>query len=206
MNCPIHPPKYYKNENLDSVREFINKNGFAILISQVDGKPWATHIPLLLDKDVNDKDILIGHISRANSQWKDFDANEEMLVVFSGPNAYVSASWYDHENVPTWNYIAVHVYGRIHIIEGEFLIQQLSKLVDKYESDMQRPVKVDKMSKEFVESQIKGIVGFEIEITDIQAVMKLSQNRDDKNYDRVINGLEQKGDINSLEIARLMKK
>ncbi|MBK7709962.1 MAG: FMN-binding negative transcriptional regulator [Bacteroidales bacterium] len=202
----MHPPKYYKNENLDSVREFINKNGFAILISQVDGKPWATHIPLLLDKDVNDKDILIGHISRANSQWKDFDANEEMLVVFSGPNAYVSASWYDHENVPTWNYIAVHVYGRIHIIEGEFLIQQLSKLVDKYESDMQRPVKVDKMSKEFVESQIKGIVGFEIEITDIQAVMKLSQNRDDKNYDRVINGLEQKGDINSLEIARLMKK
>ncbi|MBK8883336.1 MAG: FMN-binding negative transcriptional regulator [Bacteroidales bacterium] len=202
----MHPPKYYKNENLDSVREFINKNDFVILISQVDGKPWATHIPLLLDKDVNDKDILIGHISRANSQWKDFDANEEMLVVFSGPNAYVSASWYDHENVPTWNYIAVHVYGRIHIIEGEFLIQQLSKLVDKYESDMQRPVKVDKMTKEFVESQIKGIVGFEIEITDIQAVMKLSQNRDDKNYDRVINGLEQKGDINSLEIARLMKK
>ncbi len=202
----MYIPKYYKNENMDSVREFINKNGFAILISQVAGKPWATHIPLILDKDVNDKDVLFGHISRSNSQWKDFGKNEEILVVFSGPHAYVSASWYDHENVPTWNYIAVHVYGKIHIIEGDRLKNLLSRLVDKYESNMQRPVKMDKMSKEFVEREIKGIVGFEIEITEIQAAMKLSQNRDDKNYERIISELEKNGDINSSEIARIMKK
>jgi transcriptional regulator len=201
----MYIPKYYKNENIDAVRAFIKENGFAILISQVEGKPWATHIPLMLDKSDNDKDILIGHISKANKQWKDFKNNEEVLAIFSGPHAYVSSSWYDHENVPTWNYLAVHVYGKINIIDGDLLKKQLSKLVDKYELKMQNPVSVDKMSKEFLAREIKGIVGFEIEITNIQAANKLSQNRDENNYQRIIKALEQQGDINSKEIAKIMK-
>lgn len=201
----MYIPKYFKNENLTVVKDFINANGFAILISQVDGRPWVTHIPLMLDKNIKGKDILIGHISKANKQWKEFDNNEEVLAVFSGPHAYISSSWYDHENVPTWNYLAVHVYGKIHIIEADILKKQLSKLVDKYESGMDEPVSVDRMSKEFVEKEMRGIVGFEIEITDIQAALKLSQNKDDKNYESIINGLDRKGDMNSLEIARIMK-
>ena len=201
----MYIPKYFKNKNLTVVKDFINANGFAILISQVDGRPWVTHIPLMLDKNVKGKDILIGHISKANKQWKEFDKNKEVLVIFSGPHAYISPSWYDHENVPTWNYLAVHVYGKIHIIEGDILKKQLSKLVGKYESGMDKPVSVDSMSKEFVEKEMRGIVGFEIEITDIQAALKLSQNKDDKNYERIINGLDQKGDMDSLEIARIMK-
>jgi transcriptional regulator len=202
----MYIPEYFKNENIDSVREFINENGFAILVSQVAGKPWATHIPLILNKDGNDKDILTGHISRANVQWKDFGKNEEVLTIFSGPHTYISPSWYNHENVPTWNYLAVHVYGKIHIIEGEHLKKQLSKLVDKYESKMSHPVSVDKMSKDLVETQMRGIVGFEIEITNIQAAMKLSQNRDAENYQRVINELERRKDINASDIARIMRK
>jgi transcriptional regulator len=202
----MYIPEYFKNKNIDSVREFINENGFAILVSQVAGKPWATHIPLILAKDGNDKDILTGHISRANVQWKDFDKNEEVLTIFSGPHTYISPSWYNHENVPTWNYLAVHVYRRIHIIEGEHLKKQLSKLVDKYESKMPHPVSVDKMSKDLVETQMRGIVGFEIEITNIEAAMKLSQNRDAENYRRVINQLERRKDINASDIARIMKK
>ncbi|MBW8048950.1 MAG: FMN-binding negative transcriptional regulator [Cytophagales bacterium] len=201
----MYIPEYFKNENLTVVKDFINANGFAILISQVDGRPWVTHIPLMLDKNVKGKDILTGHISKANKQWKEFDKNKEVLAIFSGPHAYISSSWYDHENVPTWNYLAVHVYGKIHIIERDILKKQLSKLVDKYESGMDKPVSVDRMSKEFVEKEMRGIVGFEIEITDIQAALKLSQNKDDKNYERIINGLDQKGDMNSLEIARIMK-
>jgi transcriptional regulator len=202
----MYIPEYFKNENIDSVREFINENGFAILVSQVAGKPWATHIPLTLAKDGNDKDILAGHISRANVQWKDFDKNEEVLTIFSGPHTYISPSWYNHENVPTWNYLAVHVYGKIHLIEGEHLKKQLSRLVDKYESKMDHPVSVDKMSKDLVETQMRGIVGFEIEITNIQAAMKLSQNRDAENYQRVINELERRKDINASDIVRIMRK
>jgi len=202
----MYIPEYFKNENIEAVKAFIDENGFAILISQVDGKPWATHIPLILSKDPDGKDILIGHISKANNQWKNFEKNMEILAVFSGPHAYISSSWYDHENVPTWNYLAVHVYGKIRIVEGDTQKKYLSNLVNKYESDMPCPVSVDNMSKEFIENLMRGIVGFEIEIIDIQAAIKLSQNRDDKNYERIINGLKQQGDINSLEIARIMNK
>ncbi|KAB2878626.1 FMN-binding negative transcriptional regulator [bacterium] len=202
----MYIPQHYKNEDTDAVRAFIHGNGFAILVSQVDAKPWATHIPLYLDKNSDGKDVLIGHISRSNKQWKDFDKNEEVLAIFSGPHAYVSSSWYDHENVPTWNYLAVHVYGNVRIVAGEQLKDQLGKLVDKYESGMQNPVSVNGMSKEFVDREMRGIVGFEIEITRIQAAMKLSQNRDENNYDRVVKALEAQGDMDSVEIAKLMKK
>jgi transcriptional regulator len=202
----MYIPKYYKNEDPDAVRSFIDRNGFAVLVSQVSGRLWATHIPLMLDRTGDGKDILFGHISRANSQWKDFDRNQEVLAIFSGPDAYVSSSWYDHENVPTWNYLAVHIYGKIHIIEGDNLKNQMRKLVDKYESGMQHPVSIDRMTSDYVDQELRGIIGFEIEVTDIQAATKLSQNRDKINFDRVIKGLENQGDMKSLEIARIMKK
>jgi transcriptional regulator len=202
----MYIPKYYKNEDPDAVRSFIDNNGFAILVSQVSGRLWATHIPLMLDKTGDGKDILFGHISRANSQWKDFDKDQEVLAIFSGPDAYISSSWYDHENVPTWNYLAVHVYGKIRITEGDTLKNQMRKLVDKYEAGMENPVSIGRMTRAFVDQEMRGIVGFEIEITDIQAAMKLSQNRDKTNYERIVNNLEKQGDKNSLEIARIMKK
>ena len=108
----MYIPQHYRNENLKEVREFIINNSFGILINQIDGKPWATHIPLELDKDSNGKDILYGHIAKANPQWKYFDDASEVLCIFNGPHSYVSSSWYKEEEVPTWNYIAVHIYGK----------------------------------------------------------------------------------------------
>jgi transcriptional regulator len=201
----MYIPKYFKTEDLTVVKEFIEANGFGILISEEEGRPLATHIPMLLDKNVQGRDILTGHLSKANNQWKGFSGKQEVLAIFTGPHAYVSSSWYDHENVPTWNYLAVHVYGIIHIVEGDLLRAQLSRMVDKYESGLNNPVRVDTMSKDFLEKEIKGIVGFDIEITEIQAASKLSQNRDEKNYKRIIDGLTRKGDMNSLEMARIMK-
>jgi transcriptional regulator len=203
---PMYIPKYYKNEDLTVVKAFIDANGFAILVSQVDGRPWATHVPLLLDKNAGGRDILSGHLSKANNQWKGFDGKSEVMAIFSGPQSYISSSWYDHENVPTWNYLAVHVYGIIHIVKGDLLKIQLSRMVDKYESGLKNRIHLDTMSKEFLENEMKGIVGFEIEITEIQAASKLSQNRDSKNYNRIIEGLTLKGDKDSLEMARIMKK
>lgn len=201
----MYIPKYFKNEDLVAVKDFITANGFGILINQVDDMPWATHIPLILDKSNEGKDTLIGHISRANKQWKEFIHNKNVLVIFLGPHAYISSSWYDHENVPTWNYQAVHIYGIIKIIEGQLLKDKLAKLVDKYESGLDNPVSVDNMSPDFVAQEMAGIVGFEIEITQIQAASKLSQNRDENNYNRIIDGLYKKADFYSIEIAKLME-
>lgn len=202
----MYIPACFKNTDLNEVRDFLNKNSFGILVSRNDSKFLATHIPLELDKDENGKDILVGHISKANPQWKNFTNDSQILAIFSGAHSYISSSWYDHENVPTWNYIAVHIYGKIKIIEGEKLINALKKLVDKYEANSDKPVAVEKMSEKFISKEIKGIVGFEIEINEIQSAYKLSQNRDANNHKNIISELDKKGDCNSHVIAEEMKK
>src|SRR4051812_15778197 len=118
----MYVPKQFKNNEPAQIKDFIRKNGFAILVSQCEGKIVATHLPLELNED---GEKLSGHISRANPQWKNFDQGTEVLAIFNGPHAYISSSWYNHENVPTWNYIAVQVYGKIAIIEGEELVRSM---------------------------------------------------------------------------------
>lgn len=192
-------------DNIDEVKEFITTNGFAILVNQVDAKPWATHIPLVLEKSKEGKDILVGHIAKANPQWKSFLENDTVLAIFNGPHSYISSSWYDHENVPTWNYIAVHLYGKLTLIEGDALYQSLVNLVDKYEKSVENPVSVEKMSQKMILKEMRGIVGFYIEITEIHAVKKLSQNRDDHNYKNIIEELNKTEDENAKNIASEMK-
>lgn len=202
----MYVPNFYKNENTNEIHHFIATNSFGILVSQTDTKLWATHIPLMLDKNQSGKDVLHGHISKGNPQWKNFAHNTQVLAIFSGAHSYISSSWYNHENVPTWNYIAVHIYGTIKIIEGEYLLQTLKKLVDKYEAASEHPVSVDTMSPKFLNKELRGIVGFEIEIDHIEAAYKLSQNRDELNHAHIIAQLQQKGDTQSLNIAQEMIK
>lgn len=204
----MYIPKYFKNENESEIKDFIRDNGFGILVSQGAKRIVATHIPMILSENEEDSGlILTGHISRGNEQWVSFKNNEEVLAIFSGPHSYISSSWYDHENVPTWNYIAVHVYGDIEIVEGEHLVHDLKALVNKYEKDSENPVKVENMDPEIFQSQLKGIVGFQIRVADIQAVRKLSQNRDVVNYDNIVGQLSKKhNDPNALKIAEEMKK
>lgn len=195
----------FKNENQSEIEDFLHKNSFGILVNQTAGKLWATHIPLELDTNANGKAVLYGHVSIENDQWKGFAENDQVLAIFSGPHAYISSSWYDFENVPTWNYTAVHVYGTVKIIEGDVLLKHLKKLVDKYEAASKHPVSVENFSKKTM-MQTRGIVAFEIEITEIQAAKKLSQNRDDKNYDTIISELEKTGLPDAIEVAAEMKK
>lgn len=201
----MYIPEIYKNENQEEIQNFIHENGFAILINQTDGKLWATHIPLILDKNAEGNDILVGHVSKENPQGESFKANTEVLAVFSGPHSYISSSWYDHENVPTWNYLAVHVYGKVTVLNLEESVNSLKKLVDKYEKNSEKPVRVEDLSKQTM-MQARGIVAFEIEITAVEAVKKLSQNRDAKNYQNIIGKLENTGDPNAKQIASEMKK
>jgi transcriptional regulator len=199
----MYVPKQFRNNDGSTINDFIRHHGFGILVSLSDSKMVATHIPLELSAD---ETKLTGHIAKANPQWKNFTSNAEVMVIFPGPHAYVSSSWYDHENVPTWNYIAVHVYGKIEIIEGEQLLQCLKQLVDKYETGSKHHVSVEKMSPEYVRKSIQGLVGFEITITSIEAAYKLSQNRDRKNYVNIISELEKRGDHSSHEVADEMRK
>jgi transcriptional regulator len=199
----MYIPKYAQNNEVSAIKEFIRQNSFGILISQSDQKLMATHIPLEFSSD---ESKLLGHIAKANPQWKKFDEQNEVLAIFSGPHAYISSSWYDHENVPTWNYIAAHVYGGIRIIEGDELLQSLKHLVDKYEASSTHPVSLEKMSPGYVEKSILGLVGFEISVSRIEATYKLSQNRDQKNLHHIIQELENRNDHRSLQVAAEMKK
>jgi transcriptional regulator len=142
----MYIPQHYQNENIEEVKDFLKHNSFGILINQVAGKPWATHIPLELDVDENGKPVLEGHISKANPQWKNFEENSEVLCIFNGPHSYISSSWYKEEEVPTWNYIAVHVYGTIKILDEEAVLASLHKLVDKYEANSKNPISIENLS------------------------------------------------------------
>ena len=204
----MYIPNLYKNENQSEIEQFISENGFAILVNQTNGKLWATHIPLILGTNSNPEtsvQILIGHISKLNPQAESFKQNDEVLAIFSGSHSYISSSWYDHENVPTWNYLAVHVYGKIRLHSFEESIEGLKKLVNKYEAKSEKPIRIEDLSEKTMR-EARGIVSFEIEITNIEAQKKLSQNRDDKNYKNIISELEKTNDSQAIAIANEMKK
>lgn len=200
----MYIPSLYKNENQTEIEKLIHENGFAILVNQTNGKLWATHIPLLLENK-NDKQFLVGHVSKLNLQAESFKTNDEILAIFSGAHSYISSSWYDHENVPTWNYLAVHIYGKLKLHSYEESIEALKRLVDKYEAKSENPVRVENLSEKTMR-EAQGIVSFEIEITSIEAVKKLSQNRDNKNYKSIILELEKTNEIQAIEVAKAMKK
>lgn len=201
----MYIPDIYKNENQEEIIKFLKENSFGILINQNNGIIAATHIPLEFERKENGKQILVGHISKENPQWHSFENDDRILAIFSGAHSYISPSWYDHENVPTWNYIAVHVSGKIKIIEGQAVIDSLKKLVDKYEANVENPTKIEDYSKKTM-MQARGIVAFEIEISEIQAVKKMSQNRDDKNYANIITELEKSGRNDDKLVSVEMKK
>jgi len=199
----MYIPELYKNENQEEIQNFIHQNGFGILINQTAGKLWATHIPLLLEEK-DGKQILVGHVSKENPQAASFKTNDEVLAIFTGAHSYISSSWYDHENVPTWNYLAVHVYGKVTIYNHEQAVVSLKKLVDKYEKKSEKPVRVEELSEKTMR-EARGIIAFEIKITSIEAQKKLSQNRDEKNYKNIISELEKTKDNQSIAIATAMK-
>ncbi len=201
----MYVPEIYKNEDPESIREFIRTNAFGILVNRNYGKLWATHTPMELDHNDSNGEVLYGHVSRENPQWQSFASGEQVLAIFTGPHAYISPSWYDHENVPTWNYTAVHVYGKIKIVEGDVVLNFLKKLMDKYEATLENPAKFEDLSPETL-LQARGIVCYEIEIEEIHAVHKMSQNRDDKNYKNIISELEKSGNPDSMAVAEEMKK
>ena len=201
----MHIPRRYEEKDKEKVHAFIRENSFAILISVKDGLPVGTHIPLLLEQDAEGKDILMGHISKGNEQKHTLIDGAKVLAIFPGPHAYISPRWYTQINVPTWNYIAVHVYGTIRIVEGEALKAALSRLMDNYEHHRPQPVRLEEVPEKQFNDDFRGIVGFEVVIEEIQAAYKLSQNRDEESYHNVIGQLNNEGEL-SKQVALEMEK
>ena len=200
----MYIPRYYKVTNADEIWEFVQSNSFGTIVTVKQGRPIATHLPLQLIKD-GDACYLTGHMAYGNPQWRTFADSEDVLVMFQGPHAYISSSWYEEENVPTWNYQAVHVCGQASILSKEELKGDLAILLQKYEKHRKNPVLWDTLSPELVEQQLNGIVGFKIKVQEIQAANKLSQNRNERDYQNIIHKLYEENDFNSKQMARLME-
>jgi transcriptional regulator len=201
----MYIPRRYEEKDRETIHAFIRENSFAILVSIKDGLPVGTHIPLQLEKDEAGRDILMGHISKGNEQKYTLTNGVKILAIFPGPHAYISPRWYTQMNVPTWNYIAVHVYGTITIVEGETLRAALSRLMNNYEQHMPRPARMEDIPEKELNADLRGIVGFQILIEDMQAAYKLSQNRDEQSFHQVIGQLEQ-GDEVARNVAAEMGK
>lgn len=199
----MYTPKRYEETDPQLINEFIRQNNFGILVSLQNSLPIATHIPFtLLVNETDGSRRLLGHISRANPQWKTFPQNQTVLAIFGGPHAYISPRWYNHQNVPTWNYMAVHAYGPLRLVtEDAELRLLLNLLVDQHESGAYQ---MESLPEEMIEKQIRGIVAFEITVTELQASFKLSQNRDQESYQNVIHELEQQDDT-ARQVAAEMK-
>jgi transcriptional regulator len=197
----MYIPKRYREEDRENIIEFLKGNGFPVLVSHDGGKLVATHLPTEVIENADGSLAILGHMSRANPQWKSF-GDQEVLLIFQGAHAYISPRWYNHVNVPTWNYINVHVYGRVRMLEGRELRDLLSRLVKKHE--IGTGYSLEDLPADFVEKEMRGVAGFVLEVTRIEAGYKLSQNRDDESYASIVRELEARGDENSAGVAEVM--
>lgn len=201
----MYIPRRFEEKDKDKIHSFIRENSFAILISIYEGRPIGTHIPLHLEIGADGQDLLVGHISRGNEQKHTLTDGAQVLAIFPGPHAYISPRWYTAMRVPTWNYISVHAYGTVKLMEGEELKAALSRLMDNYESHLPQPVHLGEIPEKSLRDDLRGIVGFQITVTEYQAAAKLSQNRDPQSYHQVIEQLE-KGDETARAVAAEMHK
>lgn len=200
----MYIPKYFAETDPEKLVDFIQANSFGILFSQRNGQAFATHVPFLVQQEAGSNGWLRGHMAKANPHWRELEG--EVLVVFPGPHVYISPAWYEEEKVvPTWNYLAVHVYGQISVIhDEECLLQIVRDTVSFYEADRPAPWRLD-TSSEYVHKMLKGIVGFKIEITRLEGKWKLSQNHPVTRQEKVVKALRQLPGQNSGEIADLME-
>lgn len=176
----MYVPKHFAEPDMEACHGFIREYGFGVLIGVIDGAPFATHLPFLLDEGRGAKGTLMAHMARANPHWQGFAAGGRSLVIFQGPHAYVSPSWYAAREkvVPTWNYVAVHAYGTPRINEDEGASRaHLERLVAAQEAGLDPQWRLDSQPEGFVEAMVKGVVAFELPIDTLEGKWKMSQNR-----------------------------
>ncbi len=203
----MHIPKQYRNEDSKSILSFLHDNTFGTLISVGEKFPMATHTIFEIVEQGNDKFYLRGHISKANPQTKKILTNPNVLCVFQGPHTYISSSWYSIPEVPTWNYISIQIEGKLTIIDDEKIVyEHLDNIVKQHEATTSTHLDLARLPHQTVHGQMKGLVAFDIEIINIDAAKKLSQNRSEKDFANIIQELKQLNRTDSLAIAQEMEQ
>lgn len=199
---------YFKEKDQQTILDFIEENPFAFMTgSFLSGKQVATQIPILLEERNGDL-FLQGHIMRNTDHHKAFIENPNGLLVFSGPNCYVSASWYSNPQIgSTWNYMSVHVEGKINFMTDDELISFMRKLTLKFEKgNTQSQTFYDNLPDHFLSKMMPAIVGFEMKADNLENVFKLSQNRDEASYINIISKLQEIGGNSALIANELIKR
>ena len=174
----MYLPRAFREEDLSTLQAFMQQYSFATLITQHDGVPFASHLPVLLRPHDGPYGMLVGHMARANPQWRDFTVGQDALVIFHGPHVYVSPSWYGvHPSVPTWNYAVVHAYGRPQVIDDNAVLYEvLQELVRTFEAPSPKPWAFD-LPDEYLQSMMQGIVGFTMPITRLEGKLRQANPR-----------------------------
>jgi transcriptional regulator len=209
----MYQPPLFREDRLDVLHGLMRTHPFGLIISVgPDGEPMANAIPLLLDASAGEKGTLRGHLARANPHWKSLAETGKALVVFQGPYSYVTPSWYESKKehgkvVPTWNYVIVQARGAVTIHEdADWLRAHVGALSDAHEERRTDPWAVSDAPESFIDSQLKGIVGFEIGIAVLEGKWKVSQNRPVPDRVGVVEGLTADSGQGNAEMARLVKE
>jgi transcriptional regulator len=192
----MYVPPHFRVDDPDELRAVMRNARLATVITVADGAPLVSHVPVMFVEDESPHGTLLCHVSRANAQWRLVRPDTEALVIFMGPDAYVSPNFYASKNehgkvVPTWNYVAVHAYGPVRLIEDA---RELRALVDRltalHEAGEPVPWQPSDAPQEYIDAQLRGIVGMEIRIARLDGKWKLSQNRSDADVAGVVSALE----------------
>lgn len=202
----MYIPRQYRQRNPDVIDGFIQSNSFATLVSVTNDGPMAVHIPIGFRIDCDGDRWLYGHVARANRIWHSFHAERDLLVIFSGPHAYISPRWLTSVNVPTWNYIAVHAYGKPAIVEDtQQMYDMLKQMVENYEGTTEPAAfKIEDLPDKLLHSQMARIVCFQIKVERIEASYKLSQSEEKQDQHTIIQELLKRRDDNSFGTALAM--
>lgn len=202
----MYIPSSFAETDLATLQNFVDQHSFGLLVSQVDEAPFASHLPFLLDRDAGSQGTLIGHLAQANPQAK-FVEGEKVLAIFSGAHAYISPTWYEApQTVPTWNYVAVHAYGRLQVErDRDCLLKIVSATVQMYEQTQPQPWSLDE-SDELIDKLLQQIIGFRIEIETLEGKWKLNQNHPEERRKKVATALRAQGGENATEIAAQMER
>jgi transcriptional regulator len=175
----MYVPPHFAEDDPAILHDLIRDHSFGLLVSVVDGAPFATHLPFLLDAERGPHGTLVAHMARANPHWRAFADGGDSLVVFQGPHAYVTPSWYaPGNNVPTWNYVAVHAYGVARVIDDPAATRAVpERLTALHESGFAEPWQLADQDPKFIDGMVRGIVAFELPVARLEGKAKLSQNK-----------------------------
>jgi transcriptional regulator len=191
----MYVPEPFKEERVPVLHDAMRRIGFATLVSSGAAGLVASHVPLILAEDAGPLGTLYGHVARANDHWRDLGTVPQALAIFLGPDGYVTPSWYPTKQqtgkvVPTWNYVAVHAYGPIRLIEEQDrLLDLVTRLTDRHEGRRARPWQVSDAPESYVRGLLRAIVGLEMPIARLEGKWKLSQNRPVEDRAGVVQGL-----------------